>query len=114
MSLAGGGNKNAILALDIYSNDVKEFIGSYSALLNGLDMLIFSGAIGEGSDIIRSKICSEMDYLGIKIDNEKNKNILDIDGFIDDGTLPVKISVVTTDEVEEIFKDAEQVFSSIK
>lgn len=55
-----------------------------------------------------------MDYLGIKIDNEKNKNILDIDGFIDDGTLPVKISVVTTDEVEEIFKDAEQVFSSIK
>lgn len=114
VSLAGGGNKNAILALDIYSNDVKEFIGSYSALLNGLDMLIFSGAIGEGSDIIRSKICSEMDYLGIKIDNEKNKNILDIDGFIDDGTLPVKISVVTTDEVEEIFKDAEQVFSSIK
>ena len=41
VSLAGGGNKNAILALDIYSNDVKEFIGSYSALLNGLDMLIF-------------------------------------------------------------------------
>lgn len=109
VSLAKEGNKDAILSLDIYANDVKEFIGSYSALMNGLDMLIFSGAIGEGSDIIRSKICSEMDYLGIRVDGEKNKNTLDTDGFIDDGTLPVKIGIVTTDEVEEIFKNTNQV-----
>ncbi|TSD03454.1 MAG: acetate kinase [Parcubacteria group bacterium Athens0714_16] len=104
VSLAESGDKNAILTLDIYSGDVKEFIGAYSALLNGLDMLIFSGAIGEGSDIIRSKICSEMEYLGIKIDKQKNKNTLDVDGFIEDGTLPVKVGVITTDEVEEIFQ----------
>ncbi|MFA5838344.1 MAG: hypothetical protein WC849_00150 [Candidatus Paceibacterota bacterium] len=114
VKLAGEGDKGAILALDIYSDDIKEFIGSYFALLGGLDMLIFSGAVGEGSNIIRSKICSNMEHLGIKINEEKNNNTLDIDGFIDDETLPVKVRVIVTDETDEIFKNTKEVLNNGK
>lgn len=111
VKLAEEKNEGAILALNIYSDDVKEFIGSYFTLLGGLNMLVFSGAVGEGSDIIRSKICSNMEHLGIKISEEKNKNTMDIDGFIDDGTLSVKVRVVITDETDEIFKNTKEVLN---
>jgi len=104
VELSRNGDKNAILSLDIYANDVKEYIGAYSALLNGLDVLVFSGAIGEGSNIIRSKICQDLEYIGIKIDNEKNEKTIDIDGVISDDKSLVKVLVIITNETEEIFK----------
>lgn len=67
------GNDRARLAWDIFVYAVKKYIGSYIAALNGLDILIFTGGLGENSPAIRREICRDMDYLGIKIDNEKNE-----------------------------------------
>ncbi|MBU4057376.1 acetate kinase, partial [Patescibacteria group bacterium] len=114
VDLVKEGNKNAILALDVYSNDVKEYIGSYFALLSGLDTLIFSGAVGEGSYVIRSKICSDMEHIGIKIDEEKNKNTINANGIISTENSPVKVMVLITNETEEIFRNTKEVLVNSK
>jgi acetate kinase len=67
------GNFRAQLALDIFAHDVKQFIGSYAAIMNGVDAVIFTAGVGENSAETRADICKNMDYLGIKLDLEKNK-----------------------------------------
>lgn len=68
------GDKRAELAVDIFCRRVKKYIGSYVALMNGVDLLIFTAGIGENAVEVRAKILSNLEYLGIKIDEEKNKN----------------------------------------
>lgn len=70
---ASEGNKRAQLALDVFIHYVKKTIGSYVAVLNGLDMLVFTAGLGENSGYIREKICKDLDYLGIEIDEKRNK-----------------------------------------
>lgn len=67
------GNRRAKLALDVFAYQAKKFIGSYAAAMNGLDGIVFTGGIGENSATMRQMICKDMDYFGIKIDEEKNK-----------------------------------------
>ncbi|MBE6648912.1 MAG: acetate kinase [Ruminococcaceae bacterium] len=71
---AEAGNKRAELAIKILINGIKKHIGSYVAELNGLDAVVFTAGIGENDWTIREKVCDNMDYLGIEIDKEKNKN----------------------------------------
>ena len=66
------GNERAKLAKDIFIRRVKKYIGSYAALMNGVDAIVFTAGIGENSINVREAICQDMDFLGIKIDNEKN------------------------------------------
>jgi acetate kinase len=67
------GNERARLAWDIFVHTAKKYIGSYAAVLNGLDVLVFTAGLGENSASARAAICRELDYLGIKIDMEKNQ-----------------------------------------
>jgi len=67
------GNHRARLALQIFAYQAKKFIGSYAAAMNGLDAIVFTGGIGENSDVTRRMICENMEYFGIKIDENKNK-----------------------------------------
>ena len=53
---------------------VKKYIGAYTAILNGLDILVFTGGIGENSYKAREEICNELDFLGINLDKDKNRN----------------------------------------
>ncbi len=69
------GNDRARLAIDMFAYRVKKYIGAYAAFLNGIDFLAFTGGIGEHATILREKILSNMDYLGISFDPEVNKNI---------------------------------------
>ena len=66
------GQDRAILARDMYVHHVKKLIGSYAAILNGLDVLIFTAGLGENGIAVRQAICEQMDYLGIAIDPVKN------------------------------------------
>ncbi len=70
---AGQGNVRARLALDIFEHDVRQFIGSYSAVLGGVDAIIFTAGVGENSAEMREAICKNLDYLGVDLDREKNK-----------------------------------------
>ncbi len=71
---AENGNKRAELAIKILTNGIKKHIGAYTAEMNGLDAVVFTAGIGENQWNIREKVCENMEYLGIKIDKDKNKN----------------------------------------
>ena len=68
------GNKRAALAMDILVHYIKKIIGSYIAEMNGIDALVFTAGIGENDRNVRERVCREMSYLGIEIDEELNMN----------------------------------------
>jgi acetate kinase len=69
------GDKRAALTADILRYQIKKYIGSYVAVMNGLDAVLFTGGIGENAWDVRQDVCSDMDYFGIKIDKELNKTV---------------------------------------
>ncbi|MEA1887362.1 MAG: acetate kinase [Bacteroidota bacterium] len=113
-SAAAKGNKRAILALKMYSYKVKKFIGSYVAALNGLDLLVFTGGIGENDFNQRKMICSNMEYLGIEFDAEKNEGKKNQDIIISKPSSRVTVMAVTTNEELVIATDTKSIISRKK
>lgn len=107
---AENGNERAKLALEMYDYKVKKYIGSYMAAMGGLDILIFTGGIGENADTTRAGICSDLDFLGISLDHEKNKGFRK-EGLISTPDSKVKIVVVPTNEELMIALDTEAIVS---
>lgn len=102
------GDERAKLALDIYDYRVRKYIGSYIAAMNGLDILIFTGGIGENADTTRAGVASELDYLGIKLDESKNNGLRNKESIISTADSPVKVIVVPTNEELMIALDTEK------
>jgi acetate kinase len=105
-------NPQAKLSLETYIYKIKKYIGSYIAALNGVDMIIFSGTVGERSHIIRDEICKNMNSLGILLDEETNINTTTRDGFIHHPGSTVKLVVITTEELKEIAIQTHQFLKS--
>ncbi len=103
---AENGDVNCQLALDMYAYRVKKYIGSYTAVMNGLDAIIFTAGVGENSFILRSLICKEMDYLGISIDENKNHIKARVLTEIQDEKSNVKVLIIPTNEEAEIAKQS--------
>tara|TARA_R100000789_G_scaffold92454_1_gene91022 strand:- start:579 stop:1781 length:1203 start_codon:yes stop_codon:yes gene_type:complete len=103
---AAKGNKQCQLALDMNAYRIKKYIGAYAAAMNGVDALIFTAGIGENSDVIRSLVCNDMDFLGIKLNEEKNKERSKKLRTINADNSKVKILVIPTNEELEIAKQA--------
>ncbi len=101
------GNERAQLASDILVYEIKKFIGSYTAAMNGLDCLVFTAGIGENDARVRSEVCADMEYLGIKIDEEKNINYRDLPapGDISAPDSKVRVCVIATNEELVIARD---------
>ena len=72
---AESGNDKARLALDILAYDVKKYVGSYAAALNGADLIVFTGGIGENDSEVREQVCTNMEYMGIHFDVAANKGV---------------------------------------
>jgi len=102
------GNERAALALELYNYRVKKYIGSYIAAMGGLDILIFTGGIGENSDYTRDGICTELECLGISMDFQKNKGYRS-EGLVSTPDSKVKIMVVPTDEELVIALDTQEI-----
>lgn len=102
------GNERATLALEMYNYRVKKYIGSYTAAMGGLDILIMTGGIGENADTTREGICGDLDFMGISLDHEKNKGFRS-EGIISTPDSKVKIVVVPTDEELVIALDTEDI-----
>ena len=102
------GNKECQLALDMNAYRIKKYIGSYAAVMNGLDAVVFTAGIGENSVLIRKMVCNNMDYLGINLDEEKNdlraKKLTEIQSE----TSKVKVLIIPTNEEVEIAKQSFQ------
>jgi acetate kinase len=85
----------AAQAVDLFCYQARKWIGSFTAALGGLDRLIFTGGIGENSPEVRERICRDLQFLGVKIDNSKNKTN---DGIISENSAKVPVHVMKTDE----------------
>jgi acetate kinase len=92
------GNKRARLALDMYYYRVKKYIGSYTAAMGGVDLIIFTGGIGENDSDLRAHVCGDMEFMGIDFDIEKNKGLRGKDAILSKPNSKVTVMTVCTNE----------------
>lgn len=102
---AENGDRRARLAIDIFCYRARKYIGSYLAAMNGADALILSGGIGENSPEIRSRICAGLEWMGIELDEARNKSVAGGEGRIDAAKSRVEVWVIPTDEELLIARD---------
>lgn len=96
------GKKAAVLAIKLYAYRIKKFIGAYAAVLNGIDAIVFTAGVGENDSQMREAVCSELEYLGIELDQELNATYKGELKEISAVTANVKILVIPTNEEYEI------------
>ena len=99
------GNKRADLARRMFIYRVKKYIGAYAAALNGVDIIVFTGGIGENDAYIRGEIAKGLGYLGVAIDEEKNKNSRGEEIILSTPDSKVTVCVIPTDEEWMIASD---------
>lgn len=94
------GHKGAQLAYDVFVYRVKKYIGSYAAVLNGVDVIVFTGGMGENEVPIRKDVCADMDFMNVCVDDQKNQNLRANggEGDIAPDNAKVKVLVIPTDE----------------
>ncbi|TDX52104.1 acetate/propionate family kinase [Orenia marismortui] len=101
---ASNGNKRAQLATNMFVYRVKKYIGSYVAAMNGVDAIVFTAGIGENAIDLRERICNDLDYLGIKVDSERNNVRAKITEINADDS-KVKVFIIPTNEELVIARD---------
>lgn len=102
------GNEQAKLALDRFAYNVKSYIGAYAAVLNGVDAIVFTAGLGENSASMRAAICSNMDYLGVKIDEDKNQT-RGVEADVSAEGSKVRVLVIPTNEEVMIARDTMEI-----
>ena len=110
---ADEGNSRALLALEVYAYSVKKYIGAYAAALGGVDVLTFSGGIGENAVAMRARICRGLEFLGINIDPERNQACQGKEGLIAQDNAGVPVWVVPTNEEIIVARETTRLVSSI-
>jgi acetate kinase len=107
------GNERAALALEMYSYRVKKYIGSYAAAMGGVDIIVFTGGIGENAGNIREDSLAGLEFLGVDLDVEKNRNFRK-EGEISHPSSRVKVMVIPTNEELMIALDTETIIRERK
>ena len=92
-------NSDAKMAVELFVHRVKKSIGAFSAVLGGVDSIIFSGGIGEQSSVLRTRICQGLEYLGVELNQAMNEQN---DFLISSGQSKVGVHVIPTDEAQVI------------
>ena len=107
------GNENCALALDKFAYEVRKYIGSYAAALGGLDCLVFTAGVGENSASMRARICEGLEFLGVKLDPEKN-NTRGKEAIISADDSKVTVWVIPTKEELMIAQDTAALVNAAK
>ena len=110
---AEAGNADCTLALDKFAYEVRKYIGSYAAALGGLDCLVFTAGVGENSASMRARICQNLEYLGVKLDPEKN-NVRGKEAIISADDSKVTVWVIPTNEELMIAQDTAELVNAAK
>lgn len=92
------GDERAILARDMYFNRIKKFVGEYAAEMGGLDLIVFTGGVGENSDEMREGVCRGLEFMGVEFDAEANKGARGTDKILSTAASHVKVAMIATDE----------------
>ncbi len=107
------GNPRALLAEKMYFYRIIKYIGAYTAAMNGVDVIVFTGGVGENQANCREEVCKSLEYLGVKIDAEKNK-VRGEEMVISTPDSKVKVVVVPTDEELMIASDTMAILNGMK
>lgn len=99
------GNEKAKLAVEVAAYRIKKYIGSYAATLNGVDAIVFTGGIGEHSDLMRRLVMEDMEYLGVDFDFEANKEHSDGVRVLSKPDSKVKVFILPTNEELSIARE---------
>lgn len=107
------GNEDAKVALEVYAYRIKKYIGAYAAAMGGVDAIAFTGGVGENHILVRNMVLSDMEFLGIKLDAEKNTQIHGDEAIISAADSKVVVAVVPTDEELMIATDTAEIVSAL-
>lgn len=103
------GDERAKLALDMYIYRIIKYVGAFAAVLNGVDVIVFTGGVGENQQILRKRVCDHLTYMGVKIDDEVNFSSRGEEKLISAPDSAVKVVVIPTDEELMIARDTEAI-----
>lgn len=92
------GNELAKTALDMYNYRIKKYVGAYTAAMGGCDIIVFTAGVGENQAQMREEVCANMEYMGVRLDTEKNKTIHGEEAVISTPDSKVTVCVIPTDE----------------
>lgn len=111
---AAEGNERAKLTIEMLVYQIKKFVGGYAAGMGGVDAILFTGGIGENDAEIREAVCSEMEYLGLKVDSEANANASRKEAKFSAADSKVEAWVLPTNEELLIARDTLEIVSKLK
>lgn len=103
------GNERAKLGFEMYENRILKYVGAYAAEMGGVDVIVFTGGVGENQVTIRANVCRPLEFIGVKLDEEKNATIHGEEALISNADSKVKVVVIPTDEEYMIARDTEAI-----
>ncbi|MFO8021235.1 MAG: acetate kinase, partial [Perlabentimonas sp.] len=107
------GHERAALALDMYYYRVKQFIGSYAASMEGVDLIVFTGGVGENDSVLRENVSSSLAFMGVDFDPELNRGVRGKDKMLTKPDSKVKVMSITTNEELVIATDTAEIVSQL-
>lgn len=107
------GNDRARLALEMYIHRIVKYVGAYAAVLNGVDIIVFTGGVGENQSATRRDVCANLTYLGVEIDDKVNNATHGDEAIISTASSKVKVVVVPTDEELMIALDTKEIVEKL-
>ena len=99
------GNERAQIALDMYNERIKKYVGGYAAKMGGVDLIVFTGGVGENSPLMRESVCTNMEFMGIVFDKKANDGVRGKDVVLSAPESKVKVMAITTNEELVIAQD---------
>ena len=107
------GDERAHLALQMYNYRIKKYIGAYAAAMNGVDIIVWTAGVGENQEGVRWDSCSGLEYLGVKMDKERN-HCRGVEQVLSADDSKVKVVMIPTDEEIVIARDTVELVSKAK
>ena len=107
------GNPRAHLALQMYNYRIKKYIGAYAAAMNGVDIIVFTAGVGENQEGVRWDSCTGLEYLGVKMDRERN-HVRGKEQILSTDDSKVKVVLIPTDEEIVIARDTVELVEGLK
>lgn len=107
------GDQRAKLALDMYEQRIIKYIGAYAAEMGGLDVIVFTGGVGENQTGVRENVCAPLAFMGVEIDTRLNAHTRGTETLISTPRSKVKVAVIPTDEELTIARDTAEIVSAI-
>lgn len=113
-TLAQQGERRAQLAIDIFCYRIKKYIGAYTAVLDTVDALIFTGGIGENAVSVRERVCTGLSQIGLEIDLKRNGSVVGVEGQISTAASRIAVWVIPTNEEAAIAADTYELGAKAK